>query len=151
MPKEFLDKPGNAPLLRSALLAGTNHADAKAGVGYTSGVDPELFKLWHEDQVAQHAPLADLVSIVDPKDAEKADPTEYGFELGLKRLAEDSENTSSAEEGSTVTHEGPVTAEEMAAHSDTPNDDSPRGDPDMVQVAHTQTPATSLVGGHEEA
>jgi hypothetical protein len=44
-----------------------------------------------------------------------------------------------------VTHEGPVTATEMRPTSDTPNDDTPRGDPDIIPVAHSETPATSEV------
>ncbi len=149
LPDEFREKPGEAPLLRSATLNGSNHPGAKGGVGFTHGVEAEVFDLWHKAQVKAKSALAGMFSIVDPKEADKPVPLEYGFEPGLERMSENAENTSAAEEGSTVTHEGPVTSEEMAARSDTPNDDSPRGQPDILQVAHTQEPATALVDGHE--
>jgi hypothetical protein len=146
LPKEYKDRPGDAPLLRSAVINGSNHENARAGVGITQNVDAETFRLWHEQQVALNSALADLVSIVSADDAEKDDPTEYGFEPGLRRAAE-GENASAAADGSTVTHGGPVSAGDMAATSDTPNDDSPRSSPDGNNEAHSQVPGTAIASG----
>ena len=149
LPDEFREKPGLAPILRTATLNGANHPSARGGAGFTHGVSAEVFKLWHEGQVKAKSALAELVSIVEPDEADKPDAAEYGFEPGLKRLADNAENAEAAQQGSTVTHEAPVASAEMAAHSDTPNADTPRGDPDVVQVAREETPATAEVGERE--
>ena len=149
MPEEYREKPGEAPLLRGATINGANHSSARGGVGFTHGVSAEVFKLWHEAQIKGRSALAHLVSIVEPEEADKPVAAEYGFEPGLTRLSENAENTRAAEQGSTVAHEAPVKSSELAAHSDTPNDDSPRGDADVVQVAREETPATAEVDERE--
>ena len=143
MPEEFKDKPGLAPVLRTMTLNGANHEGAMAGAGITRDVDPEMFRLWLEDAKRSGSPLAGLVSEVS--EGETGEPKlEYGFEPGLDRMKAQGADMA---KGSTVTHEGLVTSTEMAATSDTPNDDTPRGDPDLVPTAHAQTPATEIVAG----
>jgi hypothetical protein len=88
LPAEFKDKPGEAPLLQTAVINGANHGEAKGNVGFTHNVNAAMFKAWHELQVKGKTALADLVSIVSPEEAEKDDPVEYGHEIGLKRMAE---------------------------------------------------------------
>ena len=106
-------------------------------MGVTRGVDAGLFRAWHDAN--KDTPLGALVSEASDDDLTPT-AVENGFEPGLERMK--AAVADDAAKGSTVTHEGPVTSEEMAATSDTPNDDSPRGDPDARPVVHTQEPAT---------
>jgi hypothetical protein len=139
------DKPGETEL-KSTIINGANHPQAMSGVGVTRNVDAGLFHSWSDAQKASNSVLYSHVFEMSDDDVKKLDePLEYGFEPGLKRLAE-SEDAALAAKGSTITHAGVVTSAEMAATSDTPNDDTPRGDPDPTGMATpTQTPATKLV------
>lgn len=141
LPEEFHDKPGLAPVLRSAVIAGSSNADTRTDPGITHGVDAKLFELWHAAEVKAGSLLASLVSMFNPE--EGTPDIAFGHEPGLEAAAADSEATAAAEKGSTITHEGPVSSIEMAATSNTPNDDSPRGDADLVQTARTQKPGTA--------
>ncbi len=142
MPEEFREKPGMAPTLRTAVLNGANHSELHSDMGVTRGVDPELFHAWLDEQKRVNSPIAGMVFELTDADLSDGEAVAYGFEPGLEAMK--SEVGDAAAEGSTITHEGPVTSDEMAAHSDTPNDDTPRGDPDVVPVAHTEQPATAV-------
>ena len=142
LPEEFREKPGMAPPMRTAVLNGSNHASAFGGIGVTRDIDPEMFHAWLDEQKRINSPLAGMVFEMSDQQMQADDPISYGFEPGLEAMK--AKIGEAAAEGSTITHEGPVTSDEMAAHSDTPNDDTPRGDPDVVPVTHTQEPATAV-------
>ncbi len=127
MPEEFRDRPGEAPVPKTAVINGANHADAKGGVGFTHNVNAALFKAWMQAREKAGDVLHHMLEVVSPEQAEKDDAVEFGFQPGLDRVAKDTEGD--AAKGSTVTHEAPVSAKEMAATSDTPPDDSPRSEP----------------------
>lgn len=143
-PIENTDKPGLEPERFPIIINGASHPGARNGVMVTHGVDAAIFHAWLEEQSRAETPLSELIFEV-PADYESDSAMSFGFEPGLARLAANAENAEAAAQGSTVTHAAPVSASEMAATSDTPPDDTPRGDPDIVPQARSQTPATAMV------
>ena len=146
LPEEYKDRPGDAPPLREVVINGSNHSEVRGGEGITRGVHAGMFRSWFEAYKRSNHPLAGLFREISGDELEQEAANENGFEPGLTAMAD----AGDADRGSTITHEGPLTADEMAAHSDTPNDDSPRSDPDGGMVAHAQVPATDVTRGAEE-
>ena len=112
LPEQFKDKPGDAPVLKTAMLNGNTHASAVNGAGVTRGVDAALFRSWYDAAKKSGSPLADMVSEVSEDDV-KDQPVSYGFEPGLKTLADDATNTEKLQAGSTVQEPGPVSSSDM--------------------------------------
>jgi hypothetical protein len=100
---------GSIAAVRSALL---NGASAVAGFpeGITDGVDGDLYNDWIAANPDHPAVAGNLLRVVP--DGEPV--TEFGFEVGLARAAEDTDNVEASEEGSTITEEPPLSAEALA-------------------------------------
>lgn len=149
-PMQDTDKPGLVPAGPVFVLNGANHPDAINGVGVTHGVHAGLFRRWLDHMEKTNDPRAGQVFEMSPDEAKRPEPPvmpsvvnpeHFGFEPALQRMTD---SASQAGDGSTVTHAGPVTSEEMAAHSDTPQDDRPTSQTDIVPAAHEQEPATNV-------
>lgn len=113
-------KPGESPALRSVVLAGAGHP----GEETVSTVDAEVFGAWQSAN-ARHEWLKNELVREVPDDYEPG-PASYGHEPGLETLSKDKGNTKLAQQGTGADEAAPVKASEMAATSETPNDDSPR-------------------------
>jgi hypothetical protein len=144
--------------------------DIKGGCGLTYGVDADFFAEWLrlnrdepyvkyglvfaqptgkpgeiDAQIKDHRKRMSGMEPLDPKNLpeefkgkiEKAD----GVEPALEVMSGDA----AAGDGSTVTHAPPVTAPEMAATSDTPAEDTPRSEPDVLAVKRSQKPASAMI------
>ncbi len=122
-----------------------NPAGAEAGFpeGVTENVDADLYRRWIDENSDHAFVVAGLLREL----AEDEIVTEYGFEAGLAKAAEDEENVKLSEQGSTITDPAPVGAQDMAATSETPNDDSPRSD---VNTGLESNPAPAAVSAAEE-
>jgi hypothetical protein len=118
-PPEDPTKPGLTPVGQSFVLHGERHPQARNGEMVNHNVNAKIFRRWHEDQKAANTPLADLVYEVSPDHHDKPEAESFGFEPALEVMAGRG-NAKAAASGSTITHEAPVTAPEMAATSDTP-------------------------------
>jgi len=116
------DKPGETPTLRSVTLASAPHPGGET----ISTVDAELFAAWKDGNPNHDWLSGDLVREV-PDDHE-ADGPSFGHEPGVEAWSQNADNVKLAEQGTEGEAGLPVTAEDMAATSDTPNDDSPRSD-----------------------
>lgn len=116
-------------------------AGAEAGFpeGVTDGVDADLYNKWVAANPDHDFVAGGIIRVV----GEDEPVTTYGFEAGLEAAAADTDNTALAEQGSTVTEEGPVSAEDMAAHSDTPNTDLPTSDVNSGLETPAQVPVAS--------
>jgi hypothetical protein len=140
-PPENPEKPGLIPADRSLILHGSSHLMARNGEMVNHGVDAKIFRRWHNEQKAANTPLAALVYEVSPDHQDKPESVSYGFEPALEVMSGDA----AAGDGSTVTHAPPVTAPEMAATSDTPAEDTPRSEPDVLAVKRSQKPASAMI------
>jgi hypothetical protein len=145
LPEEFRAKPGLAPELKSVVINGANHAEARYGVGVTKDVDAELFHKWLDEAKRAGDPRATMFKEMSPDEADKPVEMSFGYQPALDAMKADAENTAKAAEGSAVKDTAPLSGAAMAAKSDTPNDDTPRGDPTAPGVVPTQTPATAKV------
>lgn len=153
------DKPGLVQPSPVFVLAGANHPAARNGVGITRGVDAEVFRSWLQAQRDAYSPLADQVMEVPddmlapppppPVMTDTVNPEHFGFEPALQRMTS-GENANAGADGSTVTHPGPATATEMAATSDTPQDDRPTSQTDIMPMAHEQEAATDITAPEDE-
>jgi hypothetical protein len=140
-PPENPDKPGLSPADRSITLLGASHPMAKNGEMVNHNIDAKIFRAWHEEQKVANTPLAGLVYEVAPDYQGNDDPGSFGFQPALEVMSGDA----AAGDGSTVTHAAPVTAPEMAATSDTPGEDTPRSEPDVLAVKRSQKSASGMI------
>lgn len=138
-PPEDPEKPGLMPIGRSLVLHGASHPEAHGGEMVNHGVDAKIFRRWHEHQKASNTPLAGLMYEVADDYQGSDDPGAFGFEPALGAMS--GEDTG----GSIVTHAPPVEAPEMAATSDTPDDGSPRSEPDVIPTRRSQKSASATV------
>lgn len=112
LPKEFADKPGAAPALKTGVVRpGTNDVDADLWRAY-SGADPKP------------SFVADGHIVEAPSEEEEEAGAGFGFEPALKAAS-----TEGAAEGSTIKAAGPVSSADMKPTSNAPADDSPRSQP----------------------
>jgi hypothetical protein len=135
------EKPGASPPPRVVQINGNRHPLAVNGLGITEGVPRGMFEAWLD----KHQHLRNLMWPLDDQKFEEHQKAQvqFGTDVGLPEHEK-------AGEGSLIT--GPVvTAEDMAAVSTTPNDDSPRsqvtvgvGLPGMIPVTPAVQPG---VGG----
>lgn len=136
---------GEAAEIRSVVLKGAPHPDS-AEEGRTENVDAELFDGWMKASKHHPAVANGLLRIVGDK--EKDEGQSFGHEPGLDALVKDKDNQKLAAAGSTLTGPGPVKADDMAATSDQPNDDSPRSQTSLaggaVGVASAGGPAPQV-------
>lgn len=117
------DKPGDGPALRSIVL---NPAPYVEGEGYTE-LEPEdakIYRAWFKANPAHPAIVAGHLREVDADEDANADQS-FGYEPGLEEASKDKDITREAKKGSRVKDKAPVSAEDMAATSDTPNTDRP--------------------------
>jgi hypothetical protein len=124
------EKPGEGEPSPSFTLAGAGHP----GQETISEVDAEAFSAWKKANERHDWLQNGLVREV-PDDYE-APAMSFGHEPALEALSSDKDNSKLAKEGVGEAEPGPVSAEDMAATSDTPNDDSPRS-----QVGNTRSRA----------
>lgn len=137
--------PDHAAPPKTAIINGNTHPDAVNGVGITRNVDAGLFREWLR-QNPQHQDV--LFEMSDEDVARQSSPAaNYGFEPGLAALANNKENRELAAKGSQAPAETPVKAEDMAATSDAPQDDTPRSDVPLGPEAPRQTPQTAPAAG----
>ena len=136
------EKPGEAPELRSHVIVAAGHPGS-IEEGITRDVPADLFHAWMDANPHHPAVHGNLLREVSEEDLKKG--VEFGWEPNLKRLSEDGKNTEAAAKGSQTTSQGAVKAEDMAAHSDAPNDDSPRSQTESGFGAGTGTAAVAPV------
>src|SRR5689334_7449748 len=140
-PPENPDKPGLSLPGRSIVLYGASHPEAKNGEMVNRGVDAKIFRAWYEQEKAANTPLAGLVYEVPDDDQGSDNPGAFGWQPALDVVSGDR----AAGDGSTITHAPPVTAPEMAAISNTPAEDTPRSEPDVVPVKRSQELASGTI------
>jgi hypothetical protein len=99
-------------------------------------VDADTYNKWVEANPDHDFVVGGIMRIV----GEDEPVTTYGFEAGLEAAAADTDNAELAEKGSTITEPGPVSAEDMAATSDTPNNDLPTSAVNTADEAPAQVP-----------
>lgn len=139
-PPQNPDKPGLEPIQPALVLHGTNHPAAANGEMVNHNVDADIFRRWHEHHKAINSPIANQVREVPP-DHQAAGPV-FGYEAGLAAMTSTEEGQGS---DSTVTHGAPVEAWELAATSDTPAEDTPRSEPDVIPRVRTQKSASQTI------
>lgn len=140
-PPENPEKPGLAPAGRSIVLHGESHPDAKNGEMVNRNVHAQIFRDWHEAEKAANTPLAGLIYEV-PEDYQGNDDIgSFGWQPALDVIAGDA----ASGDGSTTTHQPPVTASEMAATSDTPQEDTPRSDVDVIPTRRSQKSTSATI------
>jgi hypothetical protein len=140
-PPEDPERPGLMPAGRSLILHGASHPMAKNGEMVNRGLDAKIFRRWHEEQKTANTPLAGLVYEVADDYEGSDDVGSFGFQPALEVMSGDG----AAGDGSTITHEAPVTAPEMAATSDTPAEDTPRSEPDVIPTRRGQKSASTTI------
>jgi hypothetical protein len=121
-PPEDPDKPGLSPVRQSLVLHGANHPQAQHGEMVTHNLIARIFRRWHEHLRSIKSPIANLVCEVPPD--HQAAGLVFGFEPGLAAL---------------------TATPELAATSDTPADDSPRSEPDVIPVKRSQKSASQTI------
>ncbi|KAA0117875.1 hypothetical protein CIW48_27120 [Methylobacterium sp. P1-11] len=114
------ERPGEGEPSPSFTLAGADHP----GQETISEIDAEAFGAWKKANDS-HPWLRDEMVREVPDDYESP-AMSFGHEPALEALSSDKDNSKLAKEGTGEDQSNPVPAEEMAATSDTPNDDSPR-------------------------
>jgi hypothetical protein len=140
-PPEDPTKPGLMSGDRSLHLHGASHPLAKNGEMVNHGVDAKIFRRWLENEKAANTPLASLLYEVPVDHQDKPESESFGWQPALDVMSGDE----AASQGSLITHEPPVLAEEMAATSDTPQEDTPRSEVDQFPGKRSQRSASAPI------
>jgi hypothetical protein len=140
-PPENPDKPGLSPAGRSIVLHGASHPEATNGEMVNRGVHARTFRAWHEAEKAANTPLAGLVYEVPDDYQGNAGPGSFGWQPALDVVSGDA----AAGDGSTTTHQPPVSGPEMAATSDTPQEDTPRSEVDVNPTRRSQRSTSATI------
>lgn len=126
------EKPGNSPLLKTAVL--------RPGLNTLSGDEVVAYRAW-----AGTKPEMLQGGTVTEVEGDEPDMS-FGFEPALQAAS-----TAGAADGSTIKTAGPVSSADMKPTSDAPPADSPRAEPrnpadPVVPVASPATPPAAAAG-----